>query len=459
MTSRIFSWLFSPSGLTPHGFCLLWQPGLIWTDALADFATGAAYLAIPVILAVITRRRKDLVFRPILWLFISFILLCGTTHWLDMLTLWVPIYVVQSAIKAFAAVVSVVTAIALGRVLPEALSRPSLAEFQEVHNNLRQDEDFLDRIGKVAGVGGWELDIATSRLSWSSETYRIHGLPLDYVPTLKAGIEFYAPEAQPIIRAAVEKSIAEGASWDLELPFDRADGERIWVRAMGTATLADGQPIRLTGAFQDITTRVAARRALQEMNERIALATDSGRIGVWDWDITQDLMFCNAWMYRLYGLEPQDGLSTYSMWTAHLHPDDRAAAEQAVQDDIEGVKPYRMEFRIVWDDGSVHYIGAAGHVTRDESGRATRMIGTNWDVTEARDLVTELAVKHELLTVTLDSIGDGVITTDPDGPVTWLNPMAEKMTGWSDMEARGLPLAQVYQIVHEETRAEAKNAT
>jgi diguanylate cyclase (GGDEF)-like protein/PAS domain S-box-containing protein len=397
-----------------------------------------------------------LVFRPILGLFISFILLCGVTHWLDMLTLWVPIYVLQGAAKAVTAVVSVATAIALFRILPEALSRPSVAEFQKVHDNLRRDEDFIDRIGKVAGVGGWELDVATSRVFWSAETYRIHGLPFDYQPTFTAGLGFYAPEAQPIIRAAVEKCIAEGSAWDLELPFDRADGERIWVRTMGSLTLTEGQPVRVTGAFQDVTPRVAARRALQEINERIALATDSGGIGIWDWDVVHDVMIWDAWMYRLHGSEPQHDRSTYDLWTSHLHPDDRVAAEQAVQDNIAGVKPYRTEFRIVWDDGSVHYIGAAGHVTRDASGRALRMIGSNWDITEAKKLTDELAVQRELLTVTLDSIGDGVITTDPEGNVTWLNPMAEKMTGWTDIEGRGHPLRQVFQIIDQATRAQAE---
>jgi hypothetical protein len=78
--------------LTPHGFCLLWEPALIWTYALSDAVIGLAYFSIPVALIIVARRRSDFVFRPLLWLFAAFILLCGTTQGLDLLTLWVPAY-------------------------------------------------------------------------------------------------------------------------------------------------------------------------------------------------------------------------------------------------------------------------------------------------------------------------------------------------------------------------------
>src|SRR5271169_6433364 len=125
MFGPLLDWLFDPGGLTPHGFCLLWQPGLIWTYAASDILIGIAYFTIPLALAIIVRRRRDLVFRPIFWLFAAFIFLCGTTHLLDVLTLWVPAYGVQGLVKAATAVVSIVSAIALWRFLPEILALPS----------------------------------------------------------------------------------------------------------------------------------------------------------------------------------------------------------------------------------------------------------------------------------------------------------------------------------------------
>jgi signal transduction histidine kinase/CheY-like chemotaxis protein len=146
-------WLFDSSGLTPHGFCLLWEPGLIWTYALSDSAIGIAYFSIPLALGVIARQRRDLVFRPLLWLFAAFILLCGTTHWLDLLTLWVPVYWLGGIIKAMTAIVSVFTAVALWRLLPQALALPSPMQFREANAALALSREQLNQAQKMEAVG------------------------------------------------------------------------------------------------------------------------------------------------------------------------------------------------------------------------------------------------------------------------------------------------------------------
>ncbi len=125
MFGALRDWLFDPAGLTPHGFCLLWDPGLIWAYAVSDIGIGVAYFTIPLALAIFARRRRDVAFRPIFWLFAAFIFLCGTTHFLDVLTLWVPVYGIEAAVKATTAAVSIVTAFALWKLLPQALALPS----------------------------------------------------------------------------------------------------------------------------------------------------------------------------------------------------------------------------------------------------------------------------------------------------------------------------------------------
>ncbi len=153
MLSFLNEWLFDSAGLTAHGFCLLWEPGLIWTYAISDAAIGIAYFSIPVALAVIARRRRDLVFRPLLLLFAAFILLCGTTHWLDLLTLWVPAYGLQGVVKAATAIVSIFTALALWRLLPQALAFPSPAQFREANAALASSQAQLNQSQKMEAVG------------------------------------------------------------------------------------------------------------------------------------------------------------------------------------------------------------------------------------------------------------------------------------------------------------------
>ncbi len=117
-----------------------------------------------------------------------------------------------------------------------------ITERKQRDEALRKSEALLNRTGEVAGVGGWELDLNTGTLMWTAQTRAIHGVAPDYQPTLDGAIRFYEPDARPVITAAVERAIATGDGWDLELPFVRADGQRIWVRAVGNADFVGDKP-------------------------------------------------------------------------------------------------------------------------------------------------------------------------------------------------------------------------
>lgn len=166
----------------------------------------------------------------------------------------------------------------------DAQERPlrSMAVIEDVtarrsaERRLATSESFLERTGKIAGVGGWEVDLETSSVTWSDETCSIHDRPAGYRPTLAEGIEYYAPEAQPVIRAAVEKSFADGSSWDLELPLVTASGRRIWIRTLGSVEFEENRPTRIVGAFQDITYRRRAVQSLEASERRFRKLFEHG---------------------------------------------------------------------------------------------------------------------------------------------------------------------------------------
>ena len=128
-------------------------------------------------------------------------------------------------------------------------------------------ERLLDRTGRVAGVGGWQIDLKTDELIWTNETRRIHGVGEDYVPTVEKGVAFYPPKAREVITRAVYQGIEFGTPWNLELPFVQATGEQIWVRAVGEVEFEDGKARRIFGTLQDITNQI---RQTEELTSALA---------------------------------------------------------------------------------------------------------------------------------------------------------------------------------------------
>ena len=110
----------------------------------------------------------------------------------------------------------------------------------------------------------------------------------------------------------MEKATAEHCGFAVDLPMTRADGRSIWVRVTGSVECEDGKAVRIVGATQDITIRVAEQAALQEANERAALAAEYSGIGIWSWDLTTNLATWNSWMYRHYGMTEGDNRTVRS---------------------------------------------------------------------------------------------------------------------------------------------------
>ena len=121
----------------PHGYCLLWQPELIWTHVITDALIATAYFSIPLALMRLVNRRRDVAFGWMIWLFALFILACGTSHLMGIWNLWHGDYGLEAIVKAVTAAASVPTAILLWRLIPHALAIPSPAQLQAANDQLR----------------------------------------------------------------------------------------------------------------------------------------------------------------------------------------------------------------------------------------------------------------------------------------------------------------------------------
>lgn len=127
---------------------------------------------------------------------------------------------------------------------------------QEEIQRREQAENLLKIAGSAAHLGGWIMDIASRKVTWSDEVAAIHDMPAGHTPTIQEGVSLFVAEHQPKIQAAINNCIQNGISYDLELEKLTVKGKRIWVRTIGHPVRdADGTIVRLQGAFQDISER------------------------------------------------------------------------------------------------------------------------------------------------------------------------------------------------------------
>jgi signal transduction histidine kinase len=136
---NLINFLFAIDLFIPHGHCYLWKPELVGLHVLSDGLIALAYYSIPLTLFYFVRKRQDLPFIWIFLLFSAFIVACGTTHLLEIWTLWYPTYWLSGAVKLTTALISLVTAGLLVSIVPKALALPSPAQLELANRAIKQE--------------------------------------------------------------------------------------------------------------------------------------------------------------------------------------------------------------------------------------------------------------------------------------------------------------------------------
>ncbi|WP_236848721.1 CHASE domain-containing protein [Candidatus Thiodictyon syntrophicum] len=138
-----------------------------------------------------------------------------------------------------------------------------ITERKRAEATLRKSQALLNEMGRIARIGGWELDVATGAQIWTEAIYEIHELDPSYQPTVDKGIVFYAPGSRPVVIGAVKAAIDDQEPFDLELEFVTAKGHHRWVHAIGRPIVEQGKTVALSGIFQDISARKEAELELE----------------------------------------------------------------------------------------------------------------------------------------------------------------------------------------------------
>ncbi|MEJ0011566.1 MAG: PAS domain S-box protein [Bauldia sp.] len=252
--------------------------------------------------------------------------------------------------------------------------------------------------------------------------------------------------------------LASGESDDnrAECQLIRGDGVTVWVSARACLLKADrpGEPAHISVQIIDIDGQKRAEAAVAYSESRLAYALESAGQGVWDYDLRTDQMYYSRMWRFMRGIPLDEPIDPgMEVWLTRVHPDDVPRVRAAAPKQAFGEHEYNtIEYRERHRDGHYVWILSRGRpVEWGANGIAVRTIGTDTDITRLKLAEEELAAEKERLRVTLESIGDGVISTDAAGRVTFMNTIAAMMTDWNPADAAGRTLEQVFSVFEEES--------
>lgn len=232
----------------------------------------------------------------------------------------------------------------------------------------------------------------------------------------------------------------------------RQDGSEFPVE-IGLNPIETEEGIKVLSGIVDITERRHIESTLNESRERLALATQANRIGIWDYDPARNILVWDDTMFALYGRRPEDFSGAYDAWKDSVHPEDIARSEQALQDALAGKAPFNCDFRVVHPNGEVRHIRARAVVHSDPSGQQRRVLGTNIDITEEKLATERLYATQALQAAIIESSDDGIISKTPMGVITSWNSGAERIFGYRAEEAIGQAITDLLvppQLIDEE---------
>ncbi|MBN9414317.1 hypothetical protein ABS71_01315 [bacterium SCN 62-11] len=292
---------------------------------------------------------------------------------------------------------------------------------------LQSRDEIRREVEKLGSIGGWEFDPATGEGDWTEEVARIHDLDPDSPIDKNTGLNYYHPESRPLIEQAVSRCLQGGEGYDLEARLVSAKGVVKWVRALGAPVIQDGKVVLVRGLMQDISARKAAEARAQ------AIFDDAG-IGLAECHAeTGRYHRVNRKLCEILGYTADELLS--KTWGEVTHPDDLMSDKQRESDLQQGLtKLVSFEKRYVHKDGSAVWVRVTVASKLDDG----YFITTVEDIGDRRKVWIQVREQKQRLRDIFDWMQAGVMVVRlSDRNIVDVNPMMEKLVGWSSAEMLG----------------------
>ncbi|MBX7258166.1 MAG: PAS domain S-box protein [Candidatus Hydrogenedentes bacterium] len=328
--------------------------------------------------------------------------------------------------------------------------------------SLQQAQTLLKRTEEISKVGSWEYDVATRRIVWTDEVYRIYGVDRrEYDPNdIERDISFYAEEDQATIEEAFRRCVEAGKPYELELGFTNASGERMWIRTTGQAELKDNRIVRIFGNFSDITERRLAQKTLQMIEAENRTILESLTEGVLLLDRHGRVIRLNNAAQDLLGMTHEELTDT------SLDPFQRAQCsdgtplpfdEQPWKRAIKtGATVRDMEMGIPRADGTIVWLSAGAQPVRDDEGSTIGAVVSLFDISERKRTLEALRDSEERLRLAQKATNDVVWDWDILHDSQRWSESAAVVFGWTDIVEKPQTVSWWEDRVHPEDRQRVK---
>jgi hypothetical protein len=316
----------------------------------------------------------------------------------------------------------------------------ALQECQLAEAALRQSEEKFRTIAENIHAAIWIANPNSFRTLYVSPGYeKIWGRSCrNLLDHPESWIDSVHPDDRNITTIAAKQQL-NGESASIEYRILRPDGSMRWIWDRSFTVYDDQKKVQYYGGIaEDITERKLAEESLQESEARLSLATEAVEIGIWDRNLLANTAVWSANMGPLYGLPANTLCPTFEDYLNLVHPEDRESVAASRERMIKEGKG-SIEYRIVWPDGSLHWLNCKGQVYYNEIGQPIRIIGTNRDVTESKLAKQKISEQAALLDIATDAI----LVRDFQSQLLFWNKGAERMYGWLSTEVIGKDLQEI----------------
>ena len=272
-------------------------------------------------------------------------------------------------------------------------------EQKQIRKELIDEEAQLLEAQHLAQVGSWQWEPQSDTVTWSPELYRISSRdPKLPAANFKEHAQLYTPESMELLRYFVDEALRNGTPYELDMEMVNPDSSRKWIRARGEAVRDDtGHVVGLRGTAQDINDRILVEREHAQVNDRLRLAMEAGKLAGWDRDFRTGRHFWFGDLQHFYGIPSESQVARHEDFLKFVHPEDRERVLAAIQDSMTNKKPYAAEFRVIRPDGTARWVSAKGKFYYSPQGEPERMLGIKIDITERKLAEDSLRESEERL--------------------------------------------------------------